>query len=263
MNARRAGHRAVSLVRLIDRLGLLGASQVIYRLVRGDPAVKFNDQGHTYSIARDSSTVYALLTSLERLRRLASYVEPTDQVVIDVGAHSGLFSAFAAERAPTAEIVVIEPDKELEPTIRANLRTHARWQLVQKAVADRSGTRPFFRNAASTQTSSLFREATSGFGPTIEELEIETITLDDLCAGFSNIDVLKIDVQGAEGMVVQGAALTLPRVRTVLIEVSMLDPEPESVLAALRAQGFGRIERVNAVYMGADLAFRRDPADAL
>jgi FkbM family methyltransferase len=233
--------------------------QVLYRLVRGDPSLEFSDQGNRYWISRDSSTVYALLNSLERLRRLAGFVEPTDQVVIDVGAHSGLFSAFAAERAPGAKFILIEPDRELEPTIRANLRQRANWQLVQKAVAEHSGRRSFFRNPTSTQTSSLFVQAASEFGATVEET-VDTVSLDDLCAEIESIDVLKVDVQGAEGLAVQGATLTLPKVRTLLIEITLLDPQPELVLTALRAQ-FPHVERVNAVYMGADLAFRRDSAD--
>ena len=47
--------------------------------------------------------------------------------------------------------------------------------------------------------------------------------LDTVLADLPRIDVLKVDVQGAEGLVIDGARQILPRVQTLLIEITVLD----------------------------------------
>jgi hypothetical protein len=59
------------------------------------------------------------------------------------------------------------------------------------------------------------------------------VTLDDLCEDIEHIDVLKVDIQGAEHLLLAGGRRTIARVRTLLIEVSLVDPNPHRVLEEL------------------------------
>jgi len=68
-------------------------------------------------------------------------------------------------------------------------------------------------------------QANSTVDMTVKEVNNWRVaTLDSICAeqGFQNsIDLLKIDVQGAEHMVLAGAGLNLRRVRPLWVEVSL------------------------------------------
>lgn len=240
---------------LIHHLGVLAGVRIAAALVREERLVSFSNEGRRYWIDGDESAVYHLIHNIQPLRNLAAYVRPSDMTVVDVGAHSGLFSSFASELAPSAHFIVVEPDPSLAQAIGRNLRA-ANWRLVNEAVGASPGRATFYRNKSSTQTSSLLRDAVDPYGSDIEAFEVAVTTLDELLAGVSTIDVLKVDVQGAESMVIRGGAAILPRVRTLLIEVSLLGPHAGDLLRTLEAE-FGEPTRVNIVAGGADLAFER------
>jgi FkbM family methyltransferase len=69
-----------------------------------------------------------------------------------------------------------------------------------------------------------------------EKIQVEVTTLDTLCDRFhfdETIDLLKIDVQGAESLVLAGAAKTLRRTRLIWMELS-LQPLYEGSVTAER-----------------------------
>jgi len=68
------------------------------------------------------------------------------------------------------------------------------------------------------------------------EVEVETDTLDSVLeeVGVDSVDILKIDVEGAEGLVVRGAKKTLKEAKAVLIEI-----RPENMWVARYLQNSG------------------------
>jgi len=57
------------------------------------------------------------------------------------------------------------------------------------------------------------------------EIKVEATTLDKVISGLkeSSVDILKIDVQGFEVGVLEGARRALNKVKVVMIEVSLYD----------------------------------------
>lgn len=147
---------------------------------------------------------------------------------------------------------MVEANRRMAGLIAANL-AGAEYELLQSAVSQTIGTAPFHISSRSTQTSSLIRTAVD---PDAETTEVPTQTLDQICADLEHVDVLKIDVQGAEADVLHGGRSTLSRTRTVLIEISFMDPDPAKVLGTLQAE-FGSWTVLNPVHLGADLVFER------
>ena len=248
----RFASHAYDATRFIATYGPRQAITIMWALIGSGAVVEFSNRGRTYVMPNGMSTRYHLLESVEKLRRLSEFVRPNDRVVVDVGAHSGLFSAFSLERAAGAKVLCVEPQTAMAPFIKRNLAPYSNWDLVTAAVSDAPGTSRFY-NASSSQESSL---VPSTIRSEIQETDVETVTLDQVCAKFEQIDVLKVDVQGAEHLVLKGGQSTIPRVRTLLIEVSLADPQPHDVLRDL-VDDFGPWQLVNAVYAGADLAFER------
>jgi FkbM family methyltransferase len=239
-------------LRLISIYGPVGAAKIISRLLRNGGVVEFRNRGHAYVMPNGLSARYHLLESIDKLRRLADHVRTDDRVVVDVGAHAGLFSAFALERAPHASALAIEPEAAMAPIIARNLASFANWRLVQAAVSDTPGEATFYR-ATSSQESSLIPATIRSASVRVT---VPSVTLDELCTDLPQVDVLKVDVQGAEHLVLAGGRETLPRVRTLLVEVSLVDPQPHHVLDEL-VTSFGPWRVVNPVYAGADLLFER------
>jgi len=150
----------------------------------------------------------------------------------------------------------IEADPRREPELRnALLSDDKSWYLIQ-AIADRIGLRTFYR-ASNWQSSSLLEFGThKDVHPEViyvGHLAVMTMTLDDI--DFSpEYNFLNMDVQGAEGLVLQGAEATLKHVDYIYTEVNrdelykgcMLLPDMDNFLInkgferrVMNMQGYG------------------------
>lgn len=134
------------------------------------------------------------------------------QAFWDVGANIGWFSWRCATVRPDFEIVSFEPDAKNLQCLR---RTTRRWQLARHtivpcAVAERSGRATFFVDDIAGATGSLEKSQSFNFyhyGHRAPEIEVETISLDDfLVRGGAPPSLIKIDVEGAELRILEGAA---------------------------------------------------------
>ncbi len=124
-------------------------------------------------------------------------------LVLDVGAHLGYFSLLAARRG--AEVIAFEPNAATLPFLRRNLADNAaadRVDVVPKALGARAETRTFFR-AAAGDTSSLHDQ-----GNTVESVDVEVVVADAVVAG-RRVDVIKMDVEGAELEALDGMRATI------------------------------------------------------
>ena len=240
-------------IRLMGSFGPLWGLRIARQLRNRSTYVEFPIENRSYFLPHDSSVLYHLLHSIEKWQRLTDCVDTGANVIVDVGAHAGLFSALVKRHHPDTFTLIVEPF--VNGAIERNLSGCKGFQVVFKAVSDSEGEVPFFINPASTQTNSLLPEAAEEFGES-RETRVEATTLDKLCVEYDSIDMLKVDVQGAEHLVLRGGQETLKRTRQVLIEVSLLDPYADEVLRILRNE-FGPPRVVNEVRYGADLLYAR------
>ncbi len=142
--------------------------------------------------------------------------------VWDVGANVGLFAFAAAQRAgASGAVVAIEPDAWLADLLRRSARLpvpdRARVEVVPAAVADTVGVARL--HIASRARSANYLE---GFGRVTaggsrETRTVQTVTLDSLLERFSPPHVVKIDVEGAEGIVLAGARRLLSEHRPIIL----------------------------------------------
>ncbi|CAN5731227.1 hypothetical protein BH24ACI5_BH24ACI5_07870 [soil metagenome] len=153
--------------------------------------------------------------------------------VFDVGAHVGQSAALFSDTFRGADIHSFEPD----PTSFAQLRTVAaaypRVTAVNAAVGDRAGEATFFINRFS-QTNSILRPR-DGAGEFLvasdgldvrQETRVPVITLDQYCAehAIERVDLLKLDTQGYELRVLDGATSLIQRraVPLIYLEVGFI-----------------------------------------
>lgn len=180
--------------------------------------------------------------------------------IVDVGANVGLFSLFVMEEFPGARILAFEPIPAIHQALLENLHSHdAKGVEVVRAALGRwpeERVRFTFYPAVPGNSTrypeqkKLHRELIAeqiGQGAVDRimagvEVEAEVRRLSDALRDWAPegpIDLLKIDVEGAELEVMEGLATSdWQRVRQCVIEVQDLDGRLDTVLGILDAQGF-------------------------
>jgi FkbM family methyltransferase len=139
-------------------------------------------------------------------------------VEFDVGAHHGDYAAAVFERRPNATVYGFGPSAGTFEILAARVGSSARLHRV--APADQSGARTLYADRMGSSMASLFRRELGWLNlATDVEEKVETRTLDDFCVseGLDQIDLLKIDAEGAECLVLLGAQRMLAERRIARI----------------------------------------------
>jgi len=169
----------------------------------------------------------------------------SSDVVIDVGANWGLHTLCLSglvER--TGRVIAMEPF----PPAAEELEWHARRNgcdnvtVLRAAAGGRDGT-ALFRPGAAPTTGSLRRD---GDPPGGSDFPTEVRALDSVVRefGLRAVKLVKIDVEGAESVVLSGASALLRELRPSLV-VELHTPEQDVAVAAeLGAAGY-RISRIS------------------
>jgi FkbM family methyltransferase len=154
--------------------------------------------------------------------------------VVDCGANVGFSAAYFLSRFPRSEVVAVEPDPGNFRAMERNLAPYgARATLVPKAVWSHATglvlTDAPFGDAR--EWAVAVREAAPGETPTVEATDIR------LLIGDRRVDVLKIDVEGAERQIFAGDCTWLEQVDNIVIETH--GPDCEAVVrAAIAPRGY-------------------------
>ena len=164
----------------------------------------------------------------------------SSEIAYDIGANEGLISCFMARRSPEAKVFSFEPLIEnlltLEQNARMN-RVRKRIISVPIAVSDKTGFSTFHRG--SNLCEGHLEE--SNFGQVDHSpIEIPTVSLDDFVyrLGREAPHLLKIDVEGAAGLVLKGALSLISRVRPFLVIEFHSFIEIDEVWRILGDQGY-------------------------
>ena len=146
----------------------------------------------------------------------------TGMTVIDVGANAGLYTALAMHLAgPRGRVVAVEPHAEsreyLGRTVAVNKTSQtARVDIVARAAGDKEGEGHLFPNPNNKGDNRIYA---SDLTPVPDAANIRVARIDAILAelGISEIDFLKIDIQGAEFAAIQGATKTIKHSPTMTL----------------------------------------------
>lgn len=152
---------------------------------------------------------------IEVQRALEELIEP-GQTVYDVGANIGFFTILCSRLVgPQGKVYAFEPIPQNIATLRHNIELNglANVVVIEKALSSVTGTAEMFVSPWSAFHSLNVDGATKqdNHGPEAGEITVQTVTLDEFVAteGVPAPDLIKIDVEGAELIVVQGMTETL------------------------------------------------------
>lgn len=136
-------------------------------------------------------------------------------LLVDAGANVGYASVYLAQRYPDATVIALEPEPTNFALLRQNTRPYPNVRPMQAALWS-AKTRLDIANPGDEKNSIRVREAARGAG------DVETLTVPDVLAlaGRKRIDLLKIDIEGAEKELFEAADTTwLGRVDHLVIEL--------------------------------------------
>lgn len=163
-----------------------------------------------------SGSAFIFRDSVEpELKYLDQLLSPND-VFIDCGANIGVFTIKAATLVgPNGLVIAIEPGVESIRRLRHNIALNGftNVRVIEKVISDEEG---------------IFRLYHIGGGPVAYSMvgyegaefeEVQAITLDKLIKELQidRLDCLKIDVEGAEPLVISGAIESIRRFHPKII----------------------------------------------
>jgi FkbM family methyltransferase len=191
----------------------------------------------------------------EQLTLLARLLK-SDSVFIDAGANQGEFSITAASVAKRGKVISFEPVAEYRQRLITNIQLNGfnHVQVLPIALGEQDGSWPIY------DMQENFFDGTRHEGlPTLfpsvnrrHEREVVTVRrLDDVLAGLAiaRVDVMKLDIEGAEWIALRGATNTLKKFHPILIfeigreTCQAAGYEPERFAQWVIGQGY-RIEKI-------------------
>jgi len=147
--------------------------------------------------------------------------------VLDLGSNIGASLMYFRLRYPQARLIGFEPDPLVFARLERNMAQFGAVEIVNAAVAGTGGKLTFFRYPRHSWASSLMPL----WGITSDQIAVPARTLDDVIddLGLDSVDLLKIDIEGAEWDVLPNFR-QIDKVRTVIGEVHRIGEDAPSDL---------------------------------
>jgi FkbM family methyltransferase len=159
-------------------------------------------------------------------------------LIIDVGANAGVFMHLVFSINPGARVIAVEPQPELVKLLEDYGRVHHRHvQCVAAACSNREGSATLFFD----HTGDLRASLDENFSVEKRKITVPVTTLDRI-APKEDIFVIKIDAEGHDLEVLQGAKEALARTRFVMLECHKPETleQAKAILGGFDCQNVGR-----------------------
>lgn len=154
-------------------------------------------------------------------REYRQFVPRVTGVLVDIGANIGAALLDWTSLSPSLEVHAYEPDPRSGAVLRQNVSTNGlthRVRVFAEGVAGSKDTVPFWSVGLSVLGTAYGVEPPH---PDAERIEVSVIGLDDALGRLPAraVDLLKIDAEGAEVDILEGASSrSLDRVQRVILE---------------------------------------------
>jgi FkbM family methyltransferase len=141
-------------------------------------------------------------------------------VIYDIGANIGIASLYFAGRYPAARCFAFEPVPDNVEICRLNFDNLRDSRVFHLAVGSQSGAATFFYDNHDLRGGSLQRLDRIESAARKKQIEVRVVTVAELVNDMRlpPPDFIKIDVEGAELAVLEGATGAIATVRRMLIE---------------------------------------------
>lgn len=150
-------------------------------------------------------------------RKILTLALKPDSVCIDIGCHKGEILDLMLKNSPQGKKFGFEPIPELYDFLQRKYHDNGNVVISPVAVYDRSGKTTFQHVRNAPAYSGIKKRKYGRREVDIEQITVDTDCLDDLVPAEVKVDLIKIDVEGAEFRVLKGARRTLDNSKPFVI----------------------------------------------
>ena len=192
-----------------------GASDHLTLRLKFDPPVREID----LTVRRNGGSDAFIFSEVFEHRYYDFDLSPPPATVLDLGANIGFTSLFFARKYPQARIACVEPMPGNVSLLRTNLeRNGVPARVFAKAIA--VDDQPLIMQVADKDYGHKVSHINYGRAMEGETLRVDGISMPTLLAelGWPRIDLLKVDIEGYEGVLLSEQCEWLKHVEAICIE---------------------------------------------
>ncbi|PIR63975.1 MAG: hypothetical protein CO156_01250 [Candidatus Pacebacteria bacterium CG_4_9_14_3_um_filter_40_12] len=165
-------------------------------------------------------------------------------VIIDAGAHIGLSTLYFKSLYPNAKIIAIEPNPQLFEILEKNIWENQLQDVtaVNGALDAERGRTELFVDSTKNEwwSTGSFTKGAWTKQQESEPIEVETWPLSEFIT--QPIDLLKMDIEGAEQAVLEGSEEALSQVKQIVMEYHSVKKQNLFYLSEMLIQNGFRLE---------------------
>ena len=184
------------------------------------------------------------LSKFDDVYELIYHLQPNPKIIFEVGSSNGRYTTLLGEIFSSASIHCFEANKEWQRDWSNELSKKpkeicSRTKITWKGIGEREGNYTYYLNKEK-DTNSLFRPknkvdpSIDAYLENVKKISIPVITIDDYAINndIDKIDILKMDIQGAELIALKGAKNLLDKksIKLIYLEVSFIPQYDNSPL---------------------------------
>ena len=213
--------------------------EIYYKLTTNKFPILETKSGLKIKIRKNSTDLMALthVWLIGEYKR-KNFEIKTDDVVIDVGGHIGLFTLYASQFCKTGSIFTFEPVKEnfelLSENVSSNNLNHVK--SFNLAVSNSSSSVTLYLNE-DTAGHSMFSKSSQSI--TVNSISLKQIFDDN---NIDRCDFLKLDCEGSEYEIIKNLPSEyFQKIQKMIIEYHMADTRPElldELIKILKSQNY-------------------------
>ncbi|OBX21230.1 FkbM family methyltransferase [Gelidibacter algens] len=175
-------------------------------------------------IIPDSASFLFMYNEIFKTKIYKFRTENETPYIIDGGANIGLASIYFKELYPNAEIIAFEPDPEIFDILKTNLSTHnfTTIKLVKKGLWNEEKILKFHAEGAD---GGLLESLSKSNHPTTQYVSVTSLKP----YLHKTVDFLKLDIEGAETVVLKDIVNELYRVERIFIEYHSFVEQEQSL----------------------------------
>ena len=199
----------------IEILGLFNfMDYAAQRWIQKKDIIKFNVKGLKHPVhLRNGTTDIVVFTDVFIDKEHEKTIQGDIANIVDCGANIGLASLYFLNKYPGAHLVAIEPESSNYEILRKNIEPYSNTKLLKRGVWKRSCYLNIVDNLDGNHAFSV-EESES-------ETELLAISIPDLIEMFDSryIDLIKIDIEGAEEVVFDKKEDWFKRLDNIFLEI--------------------------------------------